>query len=81
MMENYDDLTYDILPPSWVFCFLEGCPRADECILHITSRLITKDQTFGLAVFPLSWKNQRTALTTTKMTNRNQITRRSDRRI
>lgn len=56
-MENFDDLTYDILPPSWMFCFLEGCPRADECMLHLTTRLIPENQTYGTAVFPTALKD------------------------
>lgn len=51
-MEQYSDLTYDMLPPSWLFCFLDGCPKADGCIRHITNRFIQHGRTCGMAVYP-----------------------------
>lgn len=51
-MEQYSDFSYDMLPPSWMFCFLDGCPKAGQCLLHRSGELIPKSVTHGSAVFP-----------------------------
>lgn len=51
-MENNDDLTYEMLPPSWAFCFVDNCPKAPDCIRHISSRVIPSGVTTGIAVYP-----------------------------
>ena len=51
-MENHDDLTYEMLPSSWAFCFVDGCPKADDCIRHISSRVIPSGVTTGNAIYP-----------------------------
>ena len=57
MMENDNELTFDMLPPSWTFCFLAGCPHAEQCLRHITTRLIPNDKISGSAVYPTVLKN------------------------
>ncbi len=51
-MEQYSDFSYDLLPPSWVFCFLDGCPKAEECMRHFSAQYIPDDKKRGYAVFP-----------------------------
>lgn len=51
-MEQYSDFSYEMVPPSWTFCFLDGCPKADECIRHLSGKSIPKKVTSGLSVFP-----------------------------
>ncbi len=41
-----------MLPPAWAFCFIDGCPKASECILHISSSVIPSDKTSGNAIYP-----------------------------
>lgn len=55
-MEQYSDFSYDMLPPSWIFCFLDGCPKADECVLHLSGRHIPEGKVWGRAVFPTALK-------------------------
>lgn len=57
-MKQNSDLTYDMLPPSWLYCFLEGCPKAGECIRYISSKLIPDDVTIGYAVLPTALKGK-----------------------
>lgn len=51
-MSDYSDFTYEMLPPSWLFCFLDGCPKAEQCIRHLSSTVIPDDKTVGFAVLP-----------------------------
>lgn len=51
-MGQYSDFTYDMLPPSWLFCFLDGCSKAEQCVLHLSSTVIPDDRTVGYAVLP-----------------------------
>lgn len=51
-MENYKDLTYEMLPASWLFCFLDSCPQAGQCLRHISSELIPDNRNFGKAIYP-----------------------------
>lgn len=55
-MEQYSDFSYDLLAPSWVFCFLNGCPKADECMRHFSAKYIPDDRKWGNAVFPTALK-------------------------
>lgn len=57
MMDLYSDFTYEMLPPSWHYCFLDGCPKADQCILHLSSRVIPDNQTIGYAILPTALKD------------------------
>lgn len=51
-MEKYNDLTFEMLPASWIFCFLDECPQAEECLRRISSRTIPGDMSFGRAIYP-----------------------------
>lgn len=51
-MEQYADFSYDLLPASWLFCFLDVCPNADHCMRHLSGKHIPKHKTFGQSVFP-----------------------------
>lgn len=51
-MEDYNDLTREMLPPSWAFCFIDGCQQACKCIRHISSRVIPSETTSGNAIYP-----------------------------
>lgn len=55
-MKQYSDFSYDILPSSWLFCFVDGCPKADKCVRHLSSQYIPDDKTVGFAVFPSALK-------------------------
>ncbi len=52
LMEDYNDLTYDMLPQSWAFCFINGCKNEAECIRHISSCVIPSEATVGRAIYP-----------------------------
>lgn len=55
-MSDYSDFTYEMLPPSWLFCFLGGCPKAAQCVRHLSSTVIPNDKTVGFAVLPTALK-------------------------
>lgn len=50
-------LSYEMLPPTWTFCFLDGCPKADECMRHLSGKYVPKTVTSGLSVFPTAMTN------------------------
>lgn len=55
-MKQYEDFSYDQLPSSWMFCFRDECPKAEECILHLSGKFIPKDMEWGRAIFPTAVK-------------------------
>lgn len=56
-MQQYDDFTYSLLPPSWLFCFLSECPRAEECVHFLSGTVVPDDKKRGFAVFPTALKD------------------------
>ncbi len=53
---EYSDLTYSMLPYSWTFCFLDNCPKAGECMRHLSGTMVPDGRTRGYAVFPTALK-------------------------
>lgn len=52
MNEQNTDFLYDMLPASWTYCFLDGCPLAAKCIRHLSGTVVPDDVIVGSAVFP-----------------------------
>lgn len=51
------DFNIDQLPPSWRFCFCDGCPKHNDCLRFQTGLLVPADRTCGDAVFPTAYKD------------------------
>lgn len=56
-MQQYDDFTFSLLPPSWLFCFLSECPRGEECVHFLSGTVVPDDKKRGFAVFPTALKD------------------------
>lgn len=54
---QHADFSYNLLPASWLFCFLDNCPNADHCMRYLSGKHIPKHKTFGQSVFPIVLKN------------------------
>lgn len=58
MEEKNITLSYDMVPKSWTFCFLDECPKASQCIRRQTGRAVPDDIIVGSAVFPTVLKSR-----------------------
>mgnify|MGYP003086551146 FL=1 len=52
MTMEYKDFTFDMVPPLFAVCFIEGCPQAATCLRHFAGTFIPSVIHTGPAVYP-----------------------------
>ncbi|MBP3756339.1 MAG: hypothetical protein J6I61_03560 [Prevotella sp.] len=48
---------FDEVPPSWRYCFCDGCPQHDDCLRYQTGLNLPANVTWGNAVYPTAYRN------------------------
>lgn len=49
---DFSDFSFSLVPNGYCLCFLDGCPRAGQCMRHMAAQHLPDGVMHGYAVFP-----------------------------